>query len=97
MTNTSDHSSWPTKRDAFELGLMLGRLLAMTQQKTPTTTGLGAMIQGLPKRIKALFEGYEIASKLWALRRPAGLIALIASWWEQVLWLLQLLLRYALG
>jgi hypothetical protein len=84
QTKISD--CWPTKREAFNLGVKFGHLLAEAEFHKMQQPSYG---QGLMQSLKVWVERYELASKLWALRRPAGLTLLIASWWEHILWLVR--------
>ena len=84
-TNTTSTSEpWPTWRDA--LSYRLGYLQATVDFHNMRKPSSG---DGWMQTIKLWMERYELASKLWALRRPAGLTLLIASWWEHILWLLR--------
>ena len=85
---------WPSKREAFQIGLTLGHSLATAefhkmQQQQPKSGD--DWIQKTLSGIKVWVDRYELAQKLWALRRPAGLTLLIASWWDQFMWLVRLI------
>jgi hypothetical protein len=69
MTNTSENS-WPTKREAFELGVTFGRLLATHQMQKPPTSGLTKMTWwGMAEIIKNLIGYFAAAHKLVLLWR----------------------------
>lgn len=84
---------WPTKREAFNLGLTLGHALATAEfHKMQKPSGDGTM-SSLVNSIKVWAERYELLSKLWAMRGRLSFVILIAGWWDYLL----LLLRFITG
>ena len=88
---TTTSCCWPSKREALDLGYTLGYLQATVDHKMQQPKSGDGTIQSILSGIKVWVDRYELAQKLWALRRPVGLTVLIASWWEQFLWLLRLI------
>lgn len=70
MTHTSE-SSWPTRKEAFELGLTLGYLQAThkMQQQPPMSGGGRMTLRGVADLIKSLVGYFTAAHKLVLLWR----------------------------
>lgn len=77
MTNTSERSSWPTKRDALDLGYTLGYLQATVdihKMQPPPTHGTGWMtFRGMADGVRTLVGYFTAAHKLVLLWRAISL------------------------
>lgn len=95
---TIQENSWPTKREALELGYTLGYLQATVDihKMQQQTSGDGAT-NWLLSRIKVWAERYELVSKLWGMRHRLAWSILIAGWWDYLLWFVRLLLDLSRG
>jgi hypothetical protein len=85
--------SWPNWRDAvhYRLGYLQATVdIHKMQQQSPPRSGDG-VLRRILDRAKVWKERYELISWLWARGRLLGSIVSIALWWEQLLWLVRLI------